>query len=417
MNDVIDPATGLPLRYPSSAEEVYARAQEFRRLSPQERFKQIAELMEIGMNMVRTSPSVPRSSGAWKLKRRSGSEYKANRSRNMAADPTISDEMGKALDEDDPRMRLLVLRLFAAPPGTTRPQPGPRLIARGVSPWYAGATTLKYNAALYRAEVPLRRRERRVRKGLALFAVPGANEPSAIDRDPDRGRGVGESRVACVMVPGATSPWLLTVAPFGARSKTAQHQNMRRLLQLVSQSRPYHDRLHISLCIGWVQPTANPDRTHVNLAGPAMSVPKNQCPESGHQNPPEERSPSASSRRSGGCDQELDHLEEAGAPEAHLRLASSSSVSPASTSASAFLRSTRAQAISHGSRTSHSLVGSSPTPRFDLLEHGPGRLGIDQGQRERGLGREAASACRDSMRGSPAERVAITRMITLSMSG
>jgi hypothetical protein len=56
VNDVVDPATGLPLRYPSSAEEVYARAQEFRRLSPQERFKQIAELMEIGMNMVRVSP-------------------------------------------------------------------------------------------------------------------------------------------------------------------------------------------------------------------------------------------------------------------------------------------------------------------------------------------------------------------------
>jgi hypothetical protein len=31
-------------------------AQEFRRLSPEERWKQITELMEIGMNMVRTSP-------------------------------------------------------------------------------------------------------------------------------------------------------------------------------------------------------------------------------------------------------------------------------------------------------------------------------------------------------------------------
>ena len=55
MNDVIDPDTGLPLRFPSSAAEIYA-AQEFRRLSPEERFKQIAELMEIGMNMVRASP-------------------------------------------------------------------------------------------------------------------------------------------------------------------------------------------------------------------------------------------------------------------------------------------------------------------------------------------------------------------------
>ena len=35
------------------------------------------------------------------------------------------------------------------------PRMGPRLVARGVSPWYAGAITLEYNAALNRAEVPL----------------------------------------------------------------------------------------------------------------------------------------------------------------------------------------------------------------------------------------------------------------------
>jgi hypothetical protein len=56
MNDVVDPVTGLPLKFPNSGEEAYARAQEFRRLSPDERWKQIAELMEIGMNMVRDSP-------------------------------------------------------------------------------------------------------------------------------------------------------------------------------------------------------------------------------------------------------------------------------------------------------------------------------------------------------------------------
>ena len=56
VNDVIDPATGLPLKFPNSAAEVYARAREFRRLSPEDRWKQIAELMEIGMNMVHTSP-------------------------------------------------------------------------------------------------------------------------------------------------------------------------------------------------------------------------------------------------------------------------------------------------------------------------------------------------------------------------
>ena len=55
-NDVIDPATGLPLKFPNSAAEVYARAQEFRRFSPHGRWKQITELMEIGMNMVHNSP-------------------------------------------------------------------------------------------------------------------------------------------------------------------------------------------------------------------------------------------------------------------------------------------------------------------------------------------------------------------------
>ena len=86
-------------------------------------------------------------------------------------------------------------------------------MGRGASPWYAGAITLEYNAALDRAEVPVRRRERPVREVLALLAVPGAKEPPAIHRDPIRGRGVGGSRVACVTVPGATSPWLIDRGP------------------------------------------------------------------------------------------------------------------------------------------------------------------------------------------------------------
>lgn len=56
MNDEVEIAFGSPLRFPNPAEEAYARAQEFRRLSPEERWKQIAELMEFGMNMVRHSP-------------------------------------------------------------------------------------------------------------------------------------------------------------------------------------------------------------------------------------------------------------------------------------------------------------------------------------------------------------------------
>ena len=104
----------------------------------------------------------------------------------------------------DPALRLLMLRCFGLGPerrercrgsvwtireSGTRvwPRTGPRLIARGASPWYAGAITLEYNAALKRAEVPVRRRERLVREGLALFAVPRAREPLANNRDPIRG--------------------------------------------------------------------------------------------------------------------------------------------------------------------------------------------------------------------------------------
>jgi hypothetical protein len=56
MSDVIDSETGSSLRFPDPAEEAYARAQEFRRLSPEERWRQIAELRAIGMTMVHHSP-------------------------------------------------------------------------------------------------------------------------------------------------------------------------------------------------------------------------------------------------------------------------------------------------------------------------------------------------------------------------
>ena len=43
---------------------------------------------------------------------------------------------------------------FAGRGTRVRPRMGPGLIARGVSPWYAGAFTSEYNAALNKAEVP-----------------------------------------------------------------------------------------------------------------------------------------------------------------------------------------------------------------------------------------------------------------------
>jgi hypothetical protein len=56
MSDIIVEATGLPLRFPDPREEAYARAQEFRRLSPDGRWQAIAALMEFGLNMARSSP-------------------------------------------------------------------------------------------------------------------------------------------------------------------------------------------------------------------------------------------------------------------------------------------------------------------------------------------------------------------------
>jgi hypothetical protein len=56
MNDIIVEATGLPLRFPDPRAETYARAQEFRRLSPDRRWQEIAAVMEFGLAMVRSSP-------------------------------------------------------------------------------------------------------------------------------------------------------------------------------------------------------------------------------------------------------------------------------------------------------------------------------------------------------------------------
>ncbi len=56
VNQVTDPSTGLRFEFPAGAAEARARAQEFRSLSPDERWLQISQLMEIGMGMVQDSP-------------------------------------------------------------------------------------------------------------------------------------------------------------------------------------------------------------------------------------------------------------------------------------------------------------------------------------------------------------------------
>ena len=83
MSVLVDPATGLPLKFPNPADEAYARAQEFRKFSPEERWQQIFELMELGMNMVHNSPSraeiekrMEAQEAAWQsLQRRIFSQY------------------------------------------------------------------------------------------------------------------------------------------------------------------------------------------------------------------------------------------------------------------------------------------------------------------------------------------------------
>lgn len=56
MNEIIVEATGLPLRFPDPRMETYARAQEFRRLSPDRRWQEIAGVMEFGWWMMSSSP-------------------------------------------------------------------------------------------------------------------------------------------------------------------------------------------------------------------------------------------------------------------------------------------------------------------------------------------------------------------------
>ena len=56
MNELIVEATGLPLRFPDPRAEAYARAQEFRRMSPEGRVEYLAGVIETGMTLIRQSP-------------------------------------------------------------------------------------------------------------------------------------------------------------------------------------------------------------------------------------------------------------------------------------------------------------------------------------------------------------------------
>ena len=55
----------LPIVIPDPREEAYRRAQAFQRLSPEERWREIFALMELGLTMVRTSPRRPAIEKRW----------------------------------------------------------------------------------------------------------------------------------------------------------------------------------------------------------------------------------------------------------------------------------------------------------------------------------------------------------------
>jgi hypothetical protein len=56
MNEILVEATDSPLRFPDPRADAYARAQEFRRLSPEQRWQEITALMEFGLDLARSSP-------------------------------------------------------------------------------------------------------------------------------------------------------------------------------------------------------------------------------------------------------------------------------------------------------------------------------------------------------------------------
>jgi hypothetical protein len=51
MGEIIVEATGSPLRFPDGRAEARMRAEELRRLSPEGRWREIAALMTLGLNM------------------------------------------------------------------------------------------------------------------------------------------------------------------------------------------------------------------------------------------------------------------------------------------------------------------------------------------------------------------------------
>jgi hypothetical protein len=99
MNDIIDPATGLPLTFRNPAEEAYARAREFTRLLPEERWNQIPELMEMGMDMVHRSPRRPEIDRRLEAQEAEWQNVRGKFSTGMLRDPKTREDMHQALKD------------------------------------------------------------------------------------------------------------------------------------------------------------------------------------------------------------------------------------------------------------------------------------------------------------------------------
>ena len=56
MGDIIRELARLPLRFPDPRAEARSRAEEFRRLTPEGRWREIVALMALGLNMAHASP-------------------------------------------------------------------------------------------------------------------------------------------------------------------------------------------------------------------------------------------------------------------------------------------------------------------------------------------------------------------------
>ena len=83
---------------------------------------------------------------------------------------------------------------------------------------------VRINAAPNGAEAPPPGRGAHRTRDLGVDCGTRGNEPLAIHRGPSRGRAWERGDVLARMVPGATSPWLLTAAPVGAeRGKEATY--------------------------------------------------------------------------------------------------------------------------------------------------------------------------------------------------